>query len=84
MPPLYDYFCPACGKQIERQCRVADRHDQRCEFDGEPLTLKVSPVYGRMAGQVLKGGGPDRFTADVIGCRLDELPDGLRTEPRPK
>ena len=79
--PLYDFYCPTCGKTIERQCKIDVRYHQCCDFDGEPLTLKVAPVYGRMAGQVLKGGGPDRFTADVLGVPLRDLPASLKTEP---
>lgn len=79
MPPLYDLFCPTCHRTVERQCKIDDRLTQRCYHDGDLLMVKIAPVYGKMAGTVLKGGGPDRFTADMLGCRVDELPSGLRT-----
>jgi len=82
--PLYDLFCPTCHRTVERQCKINDRLAQRCYHDGDLLTVKIAPVYGKMAGTVLKGGGPDRFTADVLGCRVDELPSGLRAEQPPK
>lgn len=81
MPPLYDLFCPTCHRVEERQCRVADRHSQRCYQDGDLMEVRIAPVYGKMAGQVVKGGGPDRFTADAMGIPLKELPPYLRAEP---
>ena len=78
--PLYDLWCPTCHRTVERQCKIDDRLAQRCAHDGDLLTVKIAPVYGKMADTVLKGGGPDRFTADVLGCRVDELPSGLRAD----
>lgn len=79
--PLYDLFCRWCRTTIERQCRVADRQEQRCDLCGNLMTVQIAPVYGKMAGQVVQGGGPDRFTADMMGIPLKELPDSLKTEP---
>ncbi len=81
MPPLYDLLCPTCHRVVERQCKVDDRLNQRCYHDGDLLTVKISAVYGKMAGQVVKGGGPDRFTADMMGIPLKDLPDDLKAAP---
>jgi hypothetical protein len=43
--------------------------------------LLGAPLF-RFKGRVTPGGGPDKFTADMLGMRLDELPAGLRTEKR--
>lgn len=79
--PLYDLQCPECQRVVERQCRITERLTQRCEHDGALLSVKIAPVYGKMAGQVVQGGGPDRFTADMMGIPLKELPSGLKTAP---
>ena len=78
--PLYDFYCPTCHRIEERQCRVADRLTQRCYQDGDTLVVRPAPVYGKMAGQVVKGGGPDRFTADTMGIPLKELPEHLKAD----
>ena len=78
--PLYDLECPECHRVIERQCKIADRLDQRCGFDGELLHVRIAPVYGKMAGTVLQGGGPDRFTADAMGIRVGDLPPYLKAD----
>lgn len=77
--PLYDYICDACAWKEERRVPLARLNEaQYCSRCGAPTQRQISAVYGRMAGQVLQGGGPDRFTADMMGCRVDELPSGLK------
>ena len=78
--PIYDYACSSCDWRGERQTRIAHRHEQVCGLCSAPLTLQVSAVYGRIAGQIVQGGGPDRFTADALGIPLKELPSGLKTK----
>lgn len=78
--PLYDLFCPTCHRVVERQCKVDDRLSQRCYHDGDTLTVKIAPVYGKMAGTVLAGGGPDRFTADMLGIKTGDLPGYLKAD----
>jgi putative FmdB family regulatory protein len=79
--PLYDYACQPCAWREERHVKLADfDQPQTCPRCNGPMVRRVSAVYGRMAGRVLQGGGPDRFTADMMGCRVDELPTGLRAD----
>lgn len=79
MPPLYDYMCDACALKEERRVPLAQFNEaQFCSRCGAPTTRQISAVYGKMAGQVLQGGGPDRFTADMMGIPLKELPDHLK------
>lgn len=83
--PIYDFLCDACAWKEERRVPLAAFNEaQYCSKCGAPTTRQISAVYGKIAGTVLQGGGPDRFTADVLGLRLDELPSGLRTEPPTK
>lgn len=82
--PLYDLECPACRTVIERQVKISERLNIRCEC-GELRHVRIAPVYGKMAGTVLAGGGPDRFTADTMGIRVGDLPPYLKADrPLPK
>ena len=77
--PLYDYMCDACALKEERRVPLAQFNEaQFCSRCGAPTTRQISAVYGKMASQVLQGGGPDRFTADMMGIPLKELPDHLK------
>jgi hypothetical protein len=40
---------------------------------------QLAAPMGKMAGQVARGGGADRFTADMLGVPMKELPEGLKT-----
>jgi putative FmdB family regulatory protein len=77
--PLYDYLCDACAWREERRVPLATLNEaQFCSRCGAPTTRQISAVMGRMAGQYGKGGGADRFTADMLGCRVGDLPPGLK------
>lgn len=39
--PLYDFSCPSCGKDEERACTIASRHEQDCHC-GARLTKLVT------------------------------------------
>lgn len=78
--PLYDLFCPECKHAVEHQCKVADRLNQQCWVCGTVMTVVVAPVRGKMAGTVLQGGGPDRFTADMLGIKTGDLPGYLKAD----
>lgn len=80
MPPIYDYACPNCNWYGELQIRMDERHSAYCKYCGSLMRLQVSAVYGRIAGQVVEGGGADRFTADALGIPLKELPAGLKQD----
>jgi hypothetical protein len=41
--------------------------------------LLAAPLF-KIGGKVTPGGGPDKFTADMLGIPLKELPSGLKTE----
>jgi hypothetical protein len=38
-------------------------------------------VIGRADGKVI--GGPDQFTADMLGCKVSELPPPLKVDKEP-
>ncbi len=80
--PLYDYLCQTCAWREEKRIPLADFNmAQFCSKCGAPTQRQISAVYGKMAGQIVKGGGPDRFTADMMGVPLKELPPHLKAEP---
>lgn len=76
--PIYGYHCLGCGGTEDRNVPIADRNDQFC--CGAPMIREVSAARFRFAGRVTPGGGPDKFTADMLGIPLHDLPAGLRTD----
>jgi putative FmdB family regulatory protein len=77
--PTYDRKCRACKTVFEVVVPIAERDAiQGCPTCGNDLTdrLLAAPL-GRMAGVIPQGGGPDRFTADMLGIPLKELPSDL-------
>lgn len=79
--PSYDYQCRHCMRVEERVVPMVERHVQNCTVCGDPMTLVLTRApLGRIAGQVVQGGGPDRFTADMLGLPLKDLPEGLKTK----
>lgn len=82
--PTYSYLCPVCRWAGDRVVRIAMRDLQRCEHCDTELYKLVSSALFKFTGRVTPGGGPDRFTADMLGIPLKELPDGLRTPEQPK
>lgn len=83
MPPTYDFYCEDCWWEGERCVPIAERDKQGCDecFNPEPLKREVAAPLFRFKGVTTKGGGPDKFTADMLGIPLKELPSGLKTEP---
>ena len=77
--PLYDYRCPNCDSKEERNVLIEHRDDQRCLACLSWLERQMAAPLGRIAGRAVQGGGPDRFTADMLGIPLKELPEGLKT-----
>ena len=80
--PIYDCFCGECGWRGERTSTIADRDSlpcPRCDTLVPLQRLIASPLF-KFAGRVTPGGGPDRFTADMIGVPLKDLPSGLRVD----
>jgi hypothetical protein len=76
--PTYDFECPQCGKE-ERTVTYEMRLEQTCRVCGLSMQCLMPAPMGRMAGRIPQGGGPDRFTADVLGIPLKELPEGLKS-----
>lgn len=76
--PIYDYRC-ACGWTGELWGVIGERDNMACPRCARPLERLLAAPMGKMAGQVAKGGGADRFTADMLGIPLKELPASLRT-----
>ena len=79
--PTYEYRCPNCSLETTRVVPISERNGpHNCERCGDPLAREIrTATRPRFAGRVVQGGGPDRFTADVLGIPLKELPPGLRS-----
>jgi hypothetical protein len=82
--PLYDAWCRNCGWEGEIQVSIFHRDTTMCGRCNHILRRKMAAPLGRIAGQAVQGGGPDRFTADALGIPLHDLPDSLRAEPKKK
>ena len=83
--PTYSYRCPARPDDLlERVVPIAERDEQYCEICGIRLVRGISSPIFKFAGRVTPGGGPDRFTADMLGIPLKDLPDGLKTPEQPE
>lgn len=79
--PTYVYRCPNCGTERELVRRINERNDPPlCLGCGEEMMLKVAAPLFKFKGRVTPGGGPDRFTADMMGIPLKELPADLRAD----
>jgi putative FmdB family regulatory protein len=80
--PTYDYRCPECATVEEIFLPLA-RFDepQGCGVCKSAMMVRqvAAPLF-KFAGRVTPGGGPDRFTADMLGIPLKELPAGLKAD----
>lgn len=84
--PTYDYKCRICDATASFVRRVSERNDPVYCSDCDDLEMERvvgSPLF-KFTGRVTPGGGPDRFTADMLGIPLKDLPDGLKTPEQPK
>lgn len=78
--PTYGYVC-TCGLRQEMLRPIDERNALPvCVGCQQEMQRELYPTPARFAGRVVQGGGPDRFTADVMGIPLKDLPDGLRTK----
>jgi putative FmdB family regulatory protein len=82
--PTYELFCQSCRRQLERVVPIARRDLQTCEVCGSPLSRLLAAPLFKISGRVTPGGGPDKFTADMLRVPLKDLPEGLRTEKERK
>ena len=78
--PTYEYRCANCGGTFEFVVPIAERGGQKCPRCETPLDRLLAAPLFKFAGRVTPGGGPDRFTADMIGVPLKDLPSGLRVD----
>ena len=79
--PTYEFACARCGWGAhDLVVPIIARDRQHCPECGEKLSRRVAAPLVKTIG-VPQGGGPDRFTADMLGIPLKELPVGLRTKP---
>jgi putative FmdB family regulatory protein len=77
--PIYDYVC-GCGWKGEMMTSVSGRDLTICpQCQKYPARQLSAPLF-RFKGVVTKGGGPDKFTADMLGIPLHDLPAGLKTK----
>lgn len=79
--PLYDYRC-TCGWQGELQLPIDERDRAVCPNCLRTPERQLAAPMGKMAGVTLKGGGADRFTAEMLGIPVKDLPPGLRTDQK--
>jgi putative FmdB family regulatory protein len=77
--PTYDYSCQVCQRTQESFIRLADLDQPVSCVCGAVMHRMVSAPLFKFAGRVTPGGGPDRFTADMLGIPLKELPEGLKS-----
>lgn len=76
--PTYEYRC-TCGWKGDILTPMDQRDNQLCRNClRRPERLLAAPM-GKMAGQVARGGGADRFTAEALGIPLKELPESMKT-----
>lgn len=75
--PIFDYYCEDCKSTKEYTVKNWD-DVVFCENCGHQPERLVSAGTFKFAGRVVQGGGPDRFTADMMGIPLKELPDDMK------
>ena len=82
--PIYEYYCAICDFKSERMIKVAARDSQTCNGCGFPINRLISPTPGRVKGRAdgKVVGGPDQFTADVLGYKVKDLPDALKVNKK--
>ncbi len=81
--PTYDYRCPNCGTRHSLVRRIAERDElPTCDCGREMERMIGAPLL-KFAGRITPGGGPDRFTADMLGIPLKELPGSLKADYKP-
>jgi putative FmdB family regulatory protein len=78
--PVYGYRCNFCKTNEDRIVPVPRRDLQTCPKCGMHLARQVGAPRFRFAGVPTKGGGPDKFTADMLRIPLKDLPKGLKTK----
>lgn len=82
--PVYQFDCPNCGAYLTQILPIERRNDPRfCPQCSEPLRRRVDGPYGRVRGRAdgkPDPGGPDQFTADMLGVPVKDLPINLKVK----
>jgi putative FmdB family regulatory protein len=79
--PTYSYLCLGCGRSAHLVRSIEQRNDPAvCHYCALEMRRELDAPMFKIDGRVTPGGGPDRFTADMLGIPLKELPDGLKTK----
>jgi putative FmdB family regulatory protein len=78
---IYGFWCNNC-KATEDRMLPMQRRDapQTCPVCGGQLQRQLAAPLFRFAGVPTKGGGPDKFTADMLRIPLKDLPQGLKAK----
>jgi putative FmdB family regulatory protein len=76
--PIYGYIC-TCGWHGDLMREIDQRDNAHCPNCTRNPERQLAAPMGKMAGQVARGGGADRFTAEALGIPLKELPPALKT-----
>lgn len=77
--PIYQFYCRHCNMNTAFNVPIDKRDEQPCPYCKNTLERRLAAPLFKFTGRVTKGGGPDRFTADMLGIPLKELPEGLKT-----
>ena len=77
--PIYAYKC-TCGWSGDLIRTIDLRDNGECPNCLRRPERQLAAPLGRVSGRTPQGGGADRFTADMLGVPLKELPPGLRTD----
>lgn len=78
--PIYSYRCPKCGWAGDLHAPVDLRDEHYCVSCETHMNRLVAAPLFRFAGRTTNGGGPDKFTADMLRIPVKDLPEGLRTK----
>lgn len=76
--PVYGFRCDDCGRTEDHILPVAMRDQGILCGCGYVMTRQLAAPLFRFYGKVTPGGGMDKFTADMLGIPLKELPPGLK------
>ena len=78
----YDYECPRCDTTATRLVQAKDRDFQVCSrcYQFTLMDRQLSAPLFKFIGRVVQGGGPDRFTADMLDIPWRELPDEMKAK----
>lgn len=56
--PIYSLGCPKCEHRCERQCKIAERHNQVCPKCGAKMEVIIDKINFQLVGG---GWGKDGY-----------------------